>query len=121
VSVQTTGATGAVKRALERHANGGAHIKATKCGGPVGPWVITYGLTPAQADGTITFTLPKSLTARYKAQGLVAGGRVKSSSSGTAGYKASPDGKSGTLTFSNGGSVPVAVGSFCKNGNTPGG
>jgi hypothetical protein len=96
-----------------------AHISTVKCDGPAGAWTVAYTQPAANSVGKITFTLDEStLSGTWSASGT-ANGRA-SSNNGTVTYAASPDGKSGTLTFSLLGPAPVTVGSFCKNGSPAG-
>lgn len=101
-------------------------LSATKCGGPVGDWKIA-GTASGIATGSesITVKLSKgSLSGPWHSTGKVSApgaGTIPINESGNATYSRSRDGTSGTLTFEAGQSVPVTVGTFCKEGKPPGG
>jgi hypothetical protein len=64
-------------------------------------------------------TIAEGGSGTWQAAGT-AGGR-RSANGGTVSLTMSADGKSGTLAFSLLGSVPVTGGTFCTNGQPPGG
>lgn len=104
---------------------GQGHATAVKCGGPAGSWDLAYTVaTQGNVAGHIAVTLAKdTLSGTWQAGGFAqAGGQsTTTGSGGTASYRAAPDGKSGTLTLTPGGDVPVTVGTFCQDGVAPGG
>jgi hypothetical protein len=105
---------------------GPAHLTTVKCGGPVGAWDLAETISQGPVSGSehFTFTLPKgTLTAPMQAAGdaQAPGAPTDTGNAGTATYVESPDGTSGTLTISPGGSVPVTIGTFCTNGVPTGG
>lgn len=104
---------------------GQGHATAVKCSGPAGSWDLAYTVaTQGNVAGHIAVTLAKdTLSGTWQAGGFAqAGGQsTTTGSGGTASYRAAPDGKSGTLTLTPGGDVPVTVGTFCQDGVAPGG
>jgi hypothetical protein len=103
---------------------GPAVLKTVKCGGPVGAWDIAETISVGPVSGTehFTFTLTQeSLTGPVVAAGdaMAPGAATDTGNRGTATYVEAADGKSGTLTITPGGSVPVTIGLFCTNGVPP--
>lgn len=100
-------------------------LTAVKCGGPAGAWDITGTISDfASGSEQITFTLGReSLSGPWHSSGQITAAGVTRgiNESGTATFKESPDGTSGTLTLAPSGSVPVTTGTFCTNGAPTGG
>jgi hypothetical protein len=84
---------------------------------------VVADVAGSHSDETITFTLAEDLTGPASASGFAVGpgGGANTGNAAVATLVLSEDGLSGTLTISPGGSVPVTGGTFCKNGQPPGG
>jgi hypothetical protein len=100
-----------------------AGVTSVKCGGPVGDWVVDFearlGGQAVVGGATATFTLAAgTFSGPYEFNGSAQTGIGIGTfgETGSVTYAASPDGKSGTLAFSERGSYPVEVGTFCVNG-----
>ena len=105
---------------------GPEHITGVKCGGPVGTWNLAGTINAGGVTGNehFTFTItevgvPAAIQSTGDAQ--APGAAANTADAGSATYTEAPDGTSGTLTVSFGGSVPVTIGKFCTNGVPPGG